>query len=169
MPKSGYSFNGEYFHQLDEKYRLKLPVKLLNTLLDHFGRECWMVRMPEKCIAIYPALVWDGERTAFLARLGPKVPGSTDARALTRIGGATSQEISVSPQGRVMLTEGFRRHIDVSEGDKVAVVGAEDRIEIWKGENWERYLEEQLAHYDEIVERTMGHINGKSSGEGKEK
>lgn len=163
----GGSFSGEFIHQLDEKCRLKLPAKLLNNLRDNFGRDCRLVRMPERCIAIYPSRTWHNERAELLSKLGPKVPGSADARALTRLAGATSLEISIGAQGRVALTEGFRRHIEVNEGDKVAVVGAEDRIEIWKAENWESYLDEQLARYEEIVERTLGHINGNGNrGEG---
>ena len=168
MAKDGSSFNGEFFHQLDEKGRLKLPARLLSVLLDSYGRDCRLIRMPEKCLAIYPGAVWDRERSSLLDRLGPKVPGSADARALTRIAGSTSLEINIGAQGRVALTEGSRRHIGVGEGDKVAVVGAEDRIEIWKADNWERYLEQQLARYDEIVERTLSRLNGNGKERGRE-
>ena len=48
------------------------------------------------------------------------------------------------------------------------MVGAEDRIEIWKADNWERYLEQQLARYDEIVERTLSRLNGNGKERGRE-
>jgi len=164
--QSGQAFSGEYYHQLDEKCRIKLPAKLLNTLLDSYGRECRMIRMPEKCLAIYPKGVWEGGWSEVLERMGPRVPGSADVRAMTRIAGATSLEITIAAQGRVSLSESFRRYLEVAPGDNVAVVGADDRIEIWKAERWEQYIGEQMSRYEEIAERTMGlaNGNGKESG-----
>ena len=40
------------------------------------------------------------------------------------------------------------------------VVGAEDRIEIWKEENWHAYFDAQMSRYEEIAERTVSRING---------
>lgn len=163
MYDSSHSFSGEFIHQLDEKCRVKLPTRLLNTMLDSFGRDCRMIRMPEKCLAIFPKRFWEEGWSEVLSKLGPKVPGSADARALTRIAGATSMEISIAAQGRVSLPEGFRRHIEVGPGDNVAVVGAETRIEIWRQDSWDEYLEEQMSRYEEIAERITGQVNGSSN------
>ena len=159
MGENNNSFHGEYYPQLDEKGRIKLPTRLLNALLDNHGRKCRMMRMPEKCLAIYPRGTWDSGWKEVLSRLGPLVPGSSDARALTRIAG-TGLDVEVAAQGRLLLPESYRRHIEVSPGDNVAVIGAEDRIEIWKLENWERYFDEQMSRYEEIAERTVRRING---------
>jgi len=161
---SGQAFHGEFFPLLDEKGRVKLPTRLLSTLLDNFGRSCRMMRMPEKCLAIYPRRTWEQGWSQVLTKLGPKVPGSADSRALTRIAG-TGLEIEVAAQGRVQLPESYRRHIEVSPGDCVAVIGAEDRIEIWKKENWDEYFEAQMSRYEEIAERTISRINGYSEAE----
>jgi len=158
---SSRSFNGEFFHQLDDKCRVKLPTRLLNTLLDNFGRHCRMVQMPEKCLAIYPQQTWERGWSDYISKLGPQVPGTADARAITRIAGATSLEIGIAAQGRVTIADNFRRHIGVSEGDRVAVIGAEDRIEIWEAESWQRYLADQMGRYVEIADRTLGQINGR--------
>ncbi len=168
MYDSTQAFSGEFFHQLDEKYRIKLPSKLLNTLLDNFGRDCRMIRMPEKCIAIFPKRYWEEGWSEVLSKLGPMVPGSSDYRALTRIAGATGLEISIAAQGRVSLPEGFRSHIEVGPGDYVAVIGAESRIEIWKKDNWQQYLQEQMSSYQEIAERAIGEVNGQRGSRGGE-
>jgi MraZ protein len=157
--ENGQSFHGEFYPQLDEKGRIKLPARLLTTLLDNFGRKCRMMRMPEKCLAIYPGRTWEAGWKQVISRLGPLVPGSSDARALTRIAG-TGLDVEVAAQGRLLLPDSYRRHIEVSPGDSVAVIGAEDRIEIWKQENWERYFGEQMSHYEEIAERTVSRISG---------
>ncbi|HUX07182.1 MAG TPA: hypothetical protein VMX35_07675 [Acidobacteriota bacterium] len=159
MGENSNSFHGEYSPQLDEKGRIKLPTRLLNTLLDNHGRKCRMMRMPEKCLALYPHATWDSGWKEVLSGLGPLLPGSSDARALTRIAG-TGLDVEVAAQGRLLLPESYRRHIEVSPGDIVSVIGAEDRIEIWKQENWERYFDEQMSRYEEIAERTVSKING---------
>jgi MraZ protein len=159
VDENGQSFHGEFLPQLDEKGRIKLPTHLLNTLLDNYGRKCRMMRMPEKCLAIYPRRTWDEGWKQVLSKIGPLVPGSSDARALTRIAG-TGLDVEVAAQGRLLLPDAYRRHIEVSPGDTVAVIGAEDRIEIWKQGNWERYFDEQMSRYEEIAERTVSRING---------
>ena len=159
MDENSKSFHGEYFPQLDEKGRVKLPARLLDTLLDHYGRSCRMMRMPERCLAIYPQRTWEAGWKEVLSKLGPMVPGTSDSRALTRIAG-TGSEVSVAAQGRILLPESFRRHLQVEPGDTVAVIGAEDRIEIWKEENWHAYFDAQMSRYEEIAERTVNRING---------
>jgi MraZ protein len=151
--KPGFMFNGEYIHQLDEKARFKLPKKLQDTFLNELGVQCVLMKMPESCLAIYPAKFWKEEFQAILSNAGPSMPGTSDYRALTRIIGSSSLEINIGAQGRVALPDAFRKYIGVEAGENVVVVGAGTRVEIWSESLWSEVNEAEMASYNDIVER----------------
>lgn len=153
MLDSGFIFNGEFIHQLDEKARFKLPKKLQDTFLNELGVQCVLMKMPERCLALFPAKFWKEEFQAILSQAGPSMPGTADYRALTRIIGSSSQEMNIGAQGRIALPDAFRKYIGVEAGENVVVAGAGRRIEIWSESLWEQVNEEEMANYNEIVER----------------
>ena len=153
MLQPEFMFNGEFVHQLDEKARFKLPKKLQDTFLNELGVQCVLMKMPEKCLAIYPAKFWKDEFQAILSNAGPSMPGTADYRALTRIIGSSSLEINIGAQGRVALPDAFRKYLGVEAGENVVVVGAGKRVEIWSEPLWQEINEVEMASYNEIVER----------------
>lgn len=153
MLEPEFIFNGEFIHQLDEKARFKLPKKLQDTFLNELGVQCVLMKMPEKCLALFPAKFWKEEFQAILSNAGPSMPGTADYRALTRIIGSSSLEMNIGAQGRIALPDAFRKYIGVEAGENVVVAGAGKRIEIWSESLWEKINEVQMDSYNEIVER----------------
>lgn len=156
MSGNGLMFTGEFVHQLDEKARFKLPAKLANLFELELGRQCVMMKMPEQCLAIYPARVWQVEFQRILSASGPAMPGSADYRALTRILGANSMEVIIGAQGRVAVPDVFRSYLGVEPGENVVVVGAGVRIELWAESAWRQKQASDMANYAGIIERLSG-------------
>ncbi len=145
------NFYKEYFVKLDDKKRVKLPTAFNEMLVNHFGRQIVIMRMPEKCIAIYPSSTFEKEYSEFLAKIKNKLPGSGDYRALSRLSGSGRSEVLIDKQGRIPLSEGYRTYLGINDSEELAVIGAEDRIELWKKENWLEYLNTKMASYDSLV------------------
>jgi MraZ protein len=149
------NFYKEYFVKLDDRNRVKLPTVFNEILANHFGKEIVLMRMPEKCIAIYPSSTFEKEYSEFLAKIKNKLPGSGDYRALSRLSGSGRSMVIIDKQGRVPLSEGYRTYLEVKDSDELAVIGAEDRIELWKKENWLEYLNTKMASYDSLVQEIV--------------
>lgn len=149
-------FTGEFVHQLDEKARFKLPAKLATAFELELGKQCVMMKMPEQCLAIYPAKVWQAEFERILSASGPAMPGTADYRALTRILGANSMETIVGAQGRVAVPDLFRAYLGVEPGENLVIVGAGKRIELWAETAWRQRQASDMENYAEIIERLSG-------------
>ncbi len=135
------SFLGEYSVTLDAANRLKLPAPLHRPLIEHFGGEIVLQRLPERCLAIYPAPVWDAGRANLLQNLPGGFPGTRRSRQLTRLVGSGGEAAALDGQGRLLLTENYRRFAGILDRGQVSCIGCLDRIEIWSRERWEEHLE----------------------------
>lgn len=116
------SFSGLYFHSLDVKNRLFIPVKFR----DRLGEEFVLFKGPDKCLYIY-----DKER---FEEIGEQFVNSPD-RAAQRAFFSQAAEVTPDKQGRVTLTPEQLAHAGISKD--AVFVGAGKRIEVWSPENYE--------------------------------
>ncbi len=140
--ESSYPFLGEYFVTLDAANRLKLPAGLLHPIVERFEGRLVLQRLPEGCLALYPAPQWDTGRSNLLQRMPSGFPGTRRSRLLTRLLGSGGEAVSSDGQGRILLGESYRRFAGILERGQVCCAGCLDRIEIWARDRWERHLSE---------------------------
>lgn len=145
-------FSGEFTHQLDEKVRFKLPKKMEELFTDELGLKCYLMKMPERCLALYPHIFWNEEFGRYLDFVKSKMPGNAKYRAYTRLIASNSYETKIGAQGRVALTDSHKEYIGVEGGGNVVVVGAGERIEIWSEEAWEQQQGEDMAQFHNLLE-----------------
>jgi MraZ protein len=134
---------GEFTHNLDTKGRIILPQKLRGRLSDRFV----ITRGLEKCLFVYSLQEWEGFEKLMLSLpfTDPKV------RRFQRFfyGGAHEAETDI--QGRTIIPPHLREYAGLTKD--VVTMGLPDRIEIWSGENWEKYnndenfVDDDLASY----------------------
>lgn len=135
-------FMGEYHHNIDEKGRLIIPAKFRNEL----GTKCVIARGLEKCLYIYSMEEWN----SIVAKLKTLPFTKKDVRTFVRsfFSGATDCEFD--RQGRFNITSPLVSYADITK--ECVIIGANDRIEIWSKENWDKFLIENQDTLEDIAE-----------------
>ncbi len=125
-------FSGQSNHTLDEKGRLIIPSRYRASI----GERFFILRsiQGDECIWIMPGDTYND----LIKDLNSRIQ-KTDIqgqRWLKRIL-ASSFECEEEKQGRVLIPQNLRDIIALEE-NKVTLVGAIDRIEIWSTSSWEK-------------------------------
>jgi MraZ protein len=152
MREAGLIFSGEYVHQLDEKVRFKLPKRMEEIFTDELGIKCVLMRMPERCVAIYPQKFWQKEFGKYLESVKAKMPGNAKYRTFTRMIASNSFETKIGAQGRVALTDVHKEFLGIEAGGNVVIVGAGERIEIWSEDEWRQQQGKELEGFYDLLE-----------------
>lgn len=136
-------FLGEYTYTLDDRGRVAIPARFR----EEFKAGLVLARGMDRCITAYPPGSWQ--------RLTEQLEGLSftrgDARRLQRAIYAGAFEAELDRQGRVLIPAPLREYAGIRE--EVAVVGANNHLELWDQAAWaqeRRELDDQLA---EIAER----------------
>ncbi|MFH1226221.1 MAG: division/cell wall cluster transcriptional repressor MraZ [bacterium] len=122
-------FIGEYYHNLDEKGRLAVPVKFRQRL----AKGAVVTRGLDNCLFLYTKDEW-----AILAEKLAKLPISkANTRAFARLMLAGAMDVEFDTQGRIVLPDYLRKYADIRK--KVVIAGLYNRLEIWDEEIWSQY------------------------------
>lgn len=124
-------FLGEYFPTVTNGSRLALPKKLRDQIT---GDDAILSKGFEKCIFLYDRSDWMQEAVKHVEN--PISDPST--RELKRYMYSSASEISIDGQGRLVLPQSLKDYAHI--GEKVAVIGAGDHIEIWDIDLWQEHL-----------------------------
>lgn len=118
-------FGGEYFYQLDDKNRMRLPMKLRLTI----GNGKFYI------LGIYPNclyVVTDERMAAFEERVKATLwsdeEGQEELRDILSLMNSPEED----GQGRFVLPENLREYASIDKN--VAIIGVGDHIEIWNEE-----------------------------------
>lgn len=130
-------FLGEYQHALDAKGRVILPAAFREDL------EGGLVLTvgPDHCLTVHPSAAWE-RVVEDLRKLR-----STDRRerAYVRVMTSSAHADALDRQGRVTIPARLREYASLTKD--VAVVGADERIELWDWARWEAYREQAMAEF----------------------
>ncbi len=134
-------FKGTYYHRIDGKGRLPIPAVFRRTLAD--GPHV-VVTLLDQCLAIYTPLEWSRleNQLAVLPAFSQRVKG------LTRLLMSRAADCDLDLQGRILLPPGLRQSVGL-ERDAV-VVGVLNRIEVWRPDAWQRFLEDSERLLDDV-------------------
>ncbi|MFH0906811.1 MAG: division/cell wall cluster transcriptional repressor MraZ [bacterium] len=136
-------FIGEYYHTIDTKKRLAIPVKFRKDL----GRKAVLTRGLDNCLYLYPLEEWKK-----LAEKISRLPISrSDSRAFSRLMLAGAMEVSLDRLGRILIPDYLKEYSEL--GKKVVAVGLYNRIEIWDEVKWNSYKKETTKEAESIAEK----------------
>lgn len=139
---------GEYNHQLDAKYRIRIPAKLRKEL----GKEFYFAKGTDNCIFIYP-MEEVMKILALVSEIKLGDPRLRNAREFTK----NIIPVKEDEQGRWLLTPEMRAHIGLEKEDKeVIICGAGTRVEVWSRKSYDAYFNAPAEdgtkyNYDELV------------------
>ena len=138
---------GEYIHTIDEKNRVSLPVKFRKEM----GKKIIITPGLDQCLFIFTAKEWvkvskrlanSDSDLSFLKR---------DKRSFNRYMFGRASEVEVDSIGRILIPEYLKETIK-PEG-KVAMIGVEDRVEVWNEKVWSEFKEVVGHQADQLAEK----------------
>ncbi len=140
------TFFGDYEQTIDAKRRLPI-VSALRELIsaEEDGENFVALLWTDGRLRLYP----DRYYIRLLARMKHQSPSSGDFRKHA-LYFARGRLLKADAQGRVVLPEKLMKQAGISE--EVALVGIDDRIEIWLRDDWQAQgAKEDLPNLDEAV------------------
>lgn len=137
---------GEYYHNIDVKGRLIIPVKFRELL----GQEFIITRGLDQCLFGYSLEEWvlieDKLKTLPLTK--------KDARAFTRFFFSGATECELDKQGRINIPMPLVQYAKLEK--ECVILGVSNRIEIWSKSQWEDYFTESAETFADMAENLVG-------------
>lgn len=136
---------GTFTPKLDDKGRLLLPSKFREELAGGLV----MTRGHEKCLFVFPM----NEFQTLHNQLREAPLTSRQARDFNRVLLSGAHDEIPDKQGRVTIPPVLRTWAGLERD--LAVIGTGNRVEVWDGPAWERYLEVASAAFDDTAEEVV--------------
>ena len=134
---------GEYIHTLDEKKRVSLPIKFRKEI----GKKIIITAGLDQCLWIFTLTQWKriSEKLSDFSML------QADNRSFNRYMFGSATEVEVDTIGRILLPEFLVTRANLKS--KIAVVGVQDRVEIWNEDSWREYKGVVEKQADQLAEK----------------
>ncbi len=133
---------GEYHHNIDEKGRLIIPSKFREEI----GNSFVVTKGLDGCLFIYSLPEWE----KIINKLKKLPFTKKDARTFTRFFLASATVCEFDKQGRITLGSALTLYAGLKK--ECAIIGVNDRLEIWDLDKMNNLMEENYEKLDEISE-----------------
>ncbi len=134
---------GEYIHTLDEKKRVSLPIKFRKEI----GKNIIVTAGLDNCLWLFTEAQWK----KISEKLSENSTLSADTRSFNRYMFGSAHEVEVDTIGRILLPETLVSRANLKS--KLAIVGVQDKVEIWNDEEWKKYKEGVDKKADQLAEK----------------
>lgn len=137
---------GEYIHTIDAKNRISLPVKFRKEL----GKKVIITPGLDQCLFVFTSVEWQkvSKRLSSDADLSFL---KADKRSFNRFMFGRATEVEVDSIGRILIPDFLKERIELK--NTAAVIGVEDRVEIWNDKTWSKYREVVEKQADQLAEK----------------
>ena len=122
-------FFGTYEHSLDAKGRVILPARFRSQL----GTQAYVSKYRHGCLALWTSEEFEKQ----MAEQEAKQELGDSQLNQARIWAAGSSDIEVDTQGRIALPANLRSFAGLETQNRILVVGALNRVELWSPAAWE--------------------------------
>lgn len=133
---------GRYYHRLETKGRVSLPVKFREKLL--VG--AIITRGLDGCLAIFDQEMWKKKLHEIENLSQTKKVNRDYVRFVTN----DANELEIDGQGRIRIDEQLQQRAKLQK--EVVFVGSLDHIEIWDKQTYATYMESVESTIEEDVE-----------------
>jgi MraZ protein len=131
---------GEIEHTIDSGNRLFVSRKLRNQMGgDEIGMAAYLAPGPNGVLSLYSEEAY----RRYVYSLAAAETGNTVV--YERMMFALATRIELDKGGRIQFTDKLRERYNLS--DNLTLTGAGDHIEIWNKDDWEQYVKEQFAQF----------------------
>jgi len=136
-------FTGSSEHSLDDKGRLVVPARFRERLGPGFFLT---IPEPDPCLAIFPASIW----AEICAKIEAATVKDAEHRDFVRRFFANTEELSVDGNGRLVIPAAMRAYAGLEKD--VVSIGAQNRVELWAKERYEKHARAHASGRDFISE-----------------
>lgn len=136
-------FIGKYYHRLESKGRVSLPVKFR----DAFASGAVITRGLDGCLAIFDQEKWKQTTSEIENLIQTKKANRDYVRFITN----DAQELEIDGQGRIRIDESLQERAKLSK--EIVFVGTLDHVEVWDRETYHTYSETLEKTIEEQVEK----------------
>lgn len=133
---------GEYHHNIDEKGRLIIPSKFREEI----GATFVVTKGLDGCLFVYSLYEWE----KIVNRLKKLPFTKKDARTFSRFFLSSATVCEFDKQGRINLVNSLIEYAGLKK--ECAVIGVNDRLEIWALDKFSSLMEEKTLELDDIAE-----------------
>lgn len=138
------SFRGRNDHSIDSKGRIAIPAKMRATMPEDWGGTFVAYFGRDRGIKLYPLYQW----RRLEAEIEQLKQFRLDVLELSRRFFSETEDLDVDGQWRVTLSKSLLEHAGLAPGGMARVIGAGDRMEIWRAD----LLDEHLSHPERSTE-----------------
>lgn len=133
---------GEYHHNIDEKGRLIIPAKFREEI----GESFVVTKGLDGCLFVYSLVEWEK-----IVNKLKKLPFTKkDSRVFSRFFLASATVCEFDRQGRINLMNSLTLYAGLKK--ECAIIGVNDRLEIWDLDKFNNLMKENENELDEISE-----------------
>jgi MraZ protein len=141
----GTAFIGKYRAQFDAKQRVALPAKLRRDAGGGAGDSFVLTLGLDGCLFLFTQERFD----RIMARLEEVSFTGEKAKHLTRQLLSNASRVETDTQARILVPQELIQKAKLEK--EVLFVGALNRIEIWRPEAFEKYLQERPETYEQVA------------------
>jgi MraZ protein len=138
---------GEYIHTMDDKNRISLPVRFRKEM----GKKIVVAPGLDNCLSIFTGKEWE----KISSRLSESSMLAADNRSFNRFMFGGAVEVDVDAIGRILIPDFLKERANLKE--KVAMIGVQNRVEIWNEKAWQSYKGVVAGQADQLAEK-LGQI-----------
>jgi MraZ protein len=146
---------GEHRRTVDDRFRLSLPA----AVADWFGEgECILAKERSGALSLWNAADWQTKLEAGVQivlqkmRAGRLQGRIEEVQSFGRLLSTRHTPLRLAGRGRLLLPEGFREFLGIEPGEDVLLIGAAVCLEIWKPAAWLEYLQNNTAHFQDLLD-----------------
>ncbi|OGI63625.1 division/cell wall cluster transcriptional repressor MraZ [Candidatus Nomurabacteria bacterium RIFCSPLOWO2_01_FULL_41_21] len=141
---------GEYIHTIDQKNRVSVPVKFRKEL----GRKVIITPGLDNCLFVFNMKGWEKVAKRLMSSENDLSFLRADQRSFNRNMFGQAMDVEIDSIGRILLPDVLKDKIKPK--NSVAIIGVEDRLEIWNDEVWKSYKEKARNEAEALAEKLAG-------------
>ena len=148
------SFKGSDIYVVDAKGRVSIPSKMRKNIQSESRYAFVITRGIEKCLHAYPLDEWRRMEESIRSLSQTNEKDRFFARTLMQ----WSEEVQLDAQFRLLIPKSLLDFAEISK--EVFFIGVLDHIELWKPENFKKYIDSRKETYEKAVEHVMSTRKG---------
>ncbi len=135
---------GEYEGTVDEKGRVFISNKLRSQIdCQEYGSSFYLAVGTNGIMCLYPEKSF--KQIALAESPGTAAPD--EAVVYERMNFALASRVELDRQGRLLISEKIRKRANL--GNELTLLGVRDHIELWNTEDWDRYVTDHSAQFQQ--------------------
>ena len=135
-------FTDAHERTIDDKNRIQIPAEYRKGMDPEVDGEAFYLCLGERqnTLSMYPSKLYEQRAKALMTG---RIPGD-DALAFEQTYFSVTSRLEVDKQGRVVIPE--RQLAMVNLGKEITLAGANDRIELWRTEEYREFIGATVRH-----------------------